>query len=135
MPVKNPRFMRWVKTVTAVAVGLGAILTVLSNMDGARKGWCNNVGLGCTYEVTSKTISASVTPGNPCDNQYLPLCVEPTTKYRRLDIDSMRFEAKDGAHPRGIYKDGDADPEACCEFKYRLVPRQVRRKNSKENMH
>src|SRR5262249_4685844 len=55
-----------------------------------------------TFKVT-KTVSATVGPGNPCDNAYQPLCVEPTTKYRRFVVNSMRFDGKAGGYPLGNY--------------------------------
>lgn len=105
MKAKTSRFMRMVSIITAVAVAVGAILTVLSNLDSAVKGWCNNIGLGCIFKV-SKTVSATVSPGNPCDNDYKQLCVEPTTKYRRFVVSSMKFDEKAGIHPLGNYTPG-----------------------------
>ena len=104
----SSRLTRVVSTITAIAVAVGAILAVFSNMDGAVKGWCNNVGFYCSNEI-SKTISASVSPGNPCSNDNKPLCLEPTSKYRRFVVSSIQFEAKPGAHPLGRYYNNGKD--------------------------
>jgi hypothetical protein len=80
------------KIISAAFAGFVAIVALLGNLDGARKGWCDNIGLLCSSEITSPVTTRATTLGNNCkSDDRAPLCLEPTTKYRRLDTSSIQF--------------------------------------------
>src|SRR6266436_5244190 len=100
---------RFWKMISAAFAGLVAIVALLGNLDKAHTGWCEYIGFLCSFEVSSAPISPSVSPGNPCNNSYPQVCVQPTTKYRRLIVESMKFvpTARTGNH----YNNGSAAKE------------------------
>jgi hypothetical protein len=91
------------KIITGLFVGFAAVVAVIGNMDGAITSWCKYFGFLCAYEVTGPLTTAKITGGNPCSNQFVPLCIEPTTKYRRLILSTMKFVT---TKPVGTFKDG-----------------------------
>jgi hypothetical protein len=80
------------KIITGGFVGIAAVIGVLSQMSNALDAWCAYFGFWCTYEVASPIVTATIQGGNPCSGQGVPVCIEATTKYRRLSLDTMKFE-------------------------------------------
>jgi hypothetical protein len=93
--------------IGALVAGFGALIILLGNLDKAHDGYCNYIGILCSYEVDSPEVSRKVSPGNPCNNDYASVCVEPSTKYRRLVVSSMKFvpTSRNG----NLYNDGNPD--------------------------
>jgi hypothetical protein len=97
-----------VLTGAAIAV-IGTIAGVLSQLENIHGSWCKYFGIFCTFEISSAPITVSAggtNDGNSdvCKSKAIPLCVSPTTSWRKLDTNSRRFIA---TSVEGNYDDGD----------------------------
>src|SRR5947208_2964945 len=84
-------FTQSIKTITAAAAAVGAILGVVVAYDPAVTAWCKNFGVLCTYDVETPVHVVKVSDGSTCDNAAPQICVERTTPKRLLDTSSYKF--------------------------------------------
>lgn len=101
------QFLRFIKSITAVVGVVAAVFGVIVAYDPASTVWCKDFGTLCTYEVETHPVTVSVSPGNPCDNAALSICIERTTTKRLLDTSSLKFVRQVGP---GAYDDIKPNP-------------------------
>jgi hypothetical protein len=91
-PAQTPGFfMRAVRNLTAVVAVIAAVFGAITASAPAMTVWCMDFGTLCTFSKETFLIKAQVSPGNPCNNAAIPLCVERSNKKRALDTQSFKF--------------------------------------------
>jgi hypothetical protein len=102
-----------IKTVSTCFVAFAAVVALIAQLPGAVGAWCDYFGFWCTYDVPPKDISKFVSPGNPCSSSGgPPICLTPTTKYRQLIVDSLKFVPANPLRPNFLYnRFNNGDPK------------------------
>jgi len=87
-------------SVAWLVATLAAAALLIANVEALNNAWCKYIGLFCTFKIESVPVSAS-SGGSPgpfakdeqCRPHFVPVTIAPTTRYRILDDESVKFEA------------------------------------------
>lgn len=108
----NPKTKRGlpVGVIAAVAAVIAAVAAFVSQVETIKSTWCNYIGLGCVFELSSATITASAGGTNDgksdvCKTKELPLCISPTKSWREFYPKSVNFVTVGTVE--GTYNNGD----------------------------